>query len=153
MKLYSYKAIALLCALFILSACSEDQDFKEVKVTPVEKFNAPAANETVQLINDKSITLSFEWEAATADDSGYPLYEVLFDKKGGDFSNPVHRQPSDNNSAKNYAKISHTDLDNICSLAGINPGETVTLIWTVTSTRGLNQVLAKEIREVTLKRY
>lgn len=153
MKLYIHKAIMLLCVLLIVSACTEDLDFKEVKVTPVDNLNAPAANETVHLINDKSIILSFEWEPAKAKDGGYPLYEVLFDKKGNDFSNPVYRKPSDNNSAKNYASLSHSDLDYISSLAGVNPGETVTLIWTVSSTRGLNQVLAKEIREITFKRF
>lgn len=153
MKQYIHQAITLLSALFILCSCTEDQEFKEVNVTPVNQLNAPAANEVVELVNDKSTTLSFDWEAAQAEDGGWPLYEVLFDKKGGDFSNPVYITPSDANSARNFAKIAHTDLDYICSLAGAQPGETITLIWTVTATRGLNQVQAKESRELTLKRF
>lgn len=153
MKLYINKAIILLSALFIISACTEDMDYKDVNVTPVNKFYAPAINEVVQLVDDKNTTLFFDWEPAKAEDSGFPLYEVLFDKKGGDFSNPVYRKPSDANSASSFVKIAHTDLDYICSLVGVQPGATITLIWTVSATRGLNQVLAKESRELTIKRY
>lgn len=153
MKRYMHRTILFLSALFILSACTEDMEFKNIKVTPVNKFYAPANSETVELVDDKHTTLFFDWEPAKAEDSGSPLYEVLFDKKGGDFSTPIYRKPSDANSASSFVKIAHTDLDYICSLAGIQPGETITLIWTVSATRGLNQVLAKETHELTVKRY
>lgn len=153
MKLNINNTILLLSILFIISGCTKDMNFEDVSVTPVNKLYAPASNESVLLINDKNVTLFFDWEPSKAEDSGFPLYEILFVKKGGDFSDPLYVKPSDANSARSYVKIAHTDLDYICSLADIKPGQSVTLVWTVTSTRGLNQVLANESRELTLTRY
>jgi len=86
-----------------------------------------------------------------AADSGMVLYEVAFDKEGGDFSNPLIKIVADNNGSFSYATISHEDIDNIAKIAGLGRGETGKLIWTVFSSKGINEKIADEykILEVT----
>ena len=52
----------------------------------------------------------------------------------------------------NHATISHKDLNKIWGMAGIEAGATGTLKWTVVSSRGINSVIAKESRKLTLTR-
>lgn len=97
-----------------------------------------------------SASLFFEWESAKAEDSGAPLYEVVFDKEGGDFSKPIYKVLSDNGGSLSYATISHKTLNKVGAAAGLNSGETGTLVWTVMASRGLNSVMAKESKKLTI---
>lgn len=149
MKTILNKILILLSAILAFSSCTEDMNFKDVNITPVDKLYAPDNGKGIQLKSSSSATLFFEWEASKAEDSGSPLYEVLFDKVDGDFSNPLYVVSV---GAKSNATISHKDLDRIWSLGGIPMGETGSLIWTIRSSRGLNEALAKESRELTITR-
>lgn len=144
--------IALLSVLFMSAACTSDMEFKDVKLSPVNKLYAPTDGKGVELLKSATASLFFEWEASKAEDSGAPLYEVVFDKENGDFSNPIYRVVSDNMGTQSYATISHKDLNKIWAMAGIEAGATGTLKWTVVSSRGLNSVMAKESRKLTLTR-
>lgn len=144
--------VLLLSVMFAFAACSNDMEFKDVKVTPVNKLYSPNDDKGVELLASASASLFFEWEASKAEDSGAPLYEVIFDQENGDFSNPVYRIVSDDMGTKSHATISHKDLNKIWSMAGIDGGKTGTLKWTVVSSRGLNSVIAKESRLLTVTR-
>jgi len=51
-----------------------------------------------------------------------------------------------------YATISHKTLNKVGAAAGLNSGETGTLVWTVMASRGLNSVMAKESKKLTITR-
>lgn len=152
MKTKIFSSLLMISALFLGTSCTEDMEYKDVNVTAVKQLMSPKDGQTVQLKASETATTFFEWSSALAEDGNTPLYEVLFAKEDGDFSTPVYRITSDNNGSRNYATISHKNLDKIASLAGLGSGETGTLKWTVVSSRGINQVTSTEVRTIKITR-
>lgn len=146
---FFYVFVMCLTVLFSTS-CTKDMEYKDVQVSPVTQLYEPTDGQSVTLVASSTASLFFEWAAAKAEDSGSPLYEVVFDKVDGDFSNPVYRVVADNNGVRSYATITHKVLDKIGKAAGINGGETGTLKWTVVASRGLNSAMATESRTLTI---
>jgi hypothetical protein len=140
----------LVSVLAVLTGCKDDDSFKNVSVTPVNQFYEPVNNRHVILQSAGS--MYFEWEKATAQDNSIVYYDVLFDKEGGDFSNPVYVVTSDNKGISTGATVTHKTLNKIAARAGIELAEEGTLKWTVRSSRGLNFSLAGESRTMTLVR-
>lgn len=139
----------LLLTSFV-SCKKDDMEYKDAAITPVKSLYEPADNKAVKLLSSTTASLYFEWQAVSVEDGGAPLYEVLFDKTGGDFSNPIYTVVSDNNGYTNGATITHKILNKISSLAGFEPGTTNDLIWTVAASRGVNRVLSDQTRKLTI---
>lgn len=139
-----------LCLLTSFTSCTSDMEYKDTQVTAVGQLFEPAENNSVKLVASATASLFFEWEAARAEDSGSPLYEVVFDKEGGDFSHPIYRVLADNNGTRNFATISHKVLNKIGHAAGLHGGETGTVIWSVVSSRGINSVQSAAQRKLTI---
>ena len=150
MKTKIFSTIALLSALLFASSCTQDMEYKDSQVSSVTQLYEPTDGKEVTLQASATASLFFEWEAAKAEDSGAPLYEVMFDKEGGDFSKPIYKVLSNNGGSLNYATIPHKTLNKVCRAAGIMSGETGNLIWTVMSSRGLNSAVAKESKKLTI---
>ncbi len=145
--------LTIFASLFIaFTACNDDDELKDTKVTAVKTLYEPNDGKSIVLQSSASASLYFEWEPAKAEDSGMVLYEVAFDKEGGDFSNPVYRMASDNNGGYNHATITHKQLNKIAGMAGIGSAETGKLIWTVFSSKGINDVKAGEFRTLEITR-
>jgi hypothetical protein len=140
----------LVSLLVLLTGCKDDDEFKNVSVTPVRQFYEPTDGRSVIL--QSSGSMYFEWEKATAEDNSIVYYDVLFDKAEGDFSDPVYIVTSDNKGIATGATITHKILNKIAALAGVELAEEGTLKWTVRSSRGLNFALAEESRTVTVVR-
>jgi len=143
----------LLCSFIVifLHACKTDNmNYSDAQVTPVTALYSPTDNAAVKLISAASASLFFEWEPAKTEDSGAALYEIVFDKVGGDFSKPIYKITSNNNGYLANATLTHKILNSIATSAGINPGESGDLIWTVISSRGINQILSKEVRKLNI---
>lgn len=151
MKSYINKIVWSFAIIATLFACSKDETLRDTKVTAVQTLYEPTDGKSVVLQKSASATLYFEWEAAKAEDAGMILYEVAFDKEGGDFSKPVYKMASDNNGGYNYATITHKQINKIAAMAGIGSGETGKLIWTVFSSKGINEMKAtgSRVLEVT----
>ena len=147
-----FSTIALFSAVLFATSCTEDMEYKDSKVSSVNQLYEPTDGKEVVLQSSASASLFFEWESAKAEDSGAPLYEVVFDKEGGDFSKPIYKVLSDNGGSLSYATISHKTLNKVGAAAGLNSGETGTLVWTVMASRGLNSVMAKESKKLTITR-
>ncbi|WP_010662983.1 SusE domain-containing protein [Marinilabilia salmonicolor] len=147
--IFTFAAVVIL-ALGFLPGCSEDEEFKDVSVTPVEKLYEPE-NEKYTILQPSG-SLFFEWSKAYAADNSIVYYEVLFDTPDGDFSDPLYIVASDNKGLSNGATITHKTINNIAAKAGIELGEEGVLKWTVRSNRGLNFEKAKESRTFTLIR-
>lgn len=132
-NIYS-KLVLILCAVFLVS-CDNDE-MSHTNVSTVNALYSPANNKFFDL-NAQSAAV-FEWEGAKAEDNGVVLYDVVFDKEGGDFSKPIYTIPSDGNGFQKTLNLSFSELNKIAGLAGI-PSETVgKLKWTVYSSKGIN---------------
>lgn len=152
MKSLLIKLTILASFLFAFVACTKDENLKDTKVTAVNALYEPTNAKSVVLQSSASASLYFEWEPAKAADSGMVLYEVAFDKEGGDFSAPIYRMASDNNGGYNHATLTHKQLNKIAGMAGIESAATGKLIWTVFSSKGINDVKAAESRTLELTR-
>jgi hypothetical protein len=144
--------LTIIASFFLAFASCQKDELSNTKVTAVKTLYEPTNGKSIVLQSSASASLYFEWEPAKAEDSGMVLYEVAFDKEGGDFTNPIYRMASDNNGGYNHATISHKQLNKIAALAGIQSAATGKLIWTVFSSKGINDVKAAENRTIELTR-
>ena len=124
MKTILVKLTIFVSILLAFVGCKKDEGLRDTRVSAVTAFYEPADSKSIVLQSSASATLYFEWEAAKAEDSGMVLYEIAFDKVGGDFSNPVYKMASDNNGGYNHATISHKQLNKIAGAAGIESSAT-----------------------------
>ncbi|MFC4675948.1 SusE domain-containing protein [Dysgonomonas termitidis] len=152
MKTILNKILILILFVIGFTACkSDDMNFSDAKVTAVNTLYEPSDDKAINLTPTGS--LYFSWEPAAVEDGGSPLYEVLFDKVDGNFSNPIYVATSDQNGYSNGASVTHKILSKVAGYAGAEPGETATVKWTVRSSRGINQAVSPASRELTLTRF
>ena len=152
MKSLLIKLTILASFLIAFVACNKDEVLRDSKVTAVNALYEPTDAKSVVLQSSASASLYFEWEPAKAEDSGMVLYEVAFDKEGGDFSAPIYKMASDNNGGYNHATLTHKQLNKIGAMAGIASASTGKLIWTVYSSKGINELKAAESRTLEITR-
>jgi len=151
MKWY-FKVIAMFAwAASIFSCKKDDMNYSDAEVSAVEHLYSPVDGRAVKLLNSASAALYFEWESALVADGGAAQYEVVFDKVGGDFSKPLYTVTSDNNGNSNGANISHKILNQVAAKAGIEPGTSGDISWSVYSIRGMKRVLSQANRKLTIK--
>lgn len=124
------RIIAILLAFSALVGCKE-YEFNAEFTLPTE-LDAP---EEVQLDVTSSERVVFFWSGAKAADGGIILYEVLFDRLGGDFSAPLASFQSDRGSQTRLT-LTQAQLNAIAREGGLGRGETGTFIWTVKASRG-----------------
>lgn len=152
MKAISITYAMLFSFILAFTACSSDGEVRDLGVTAVKTLYEPDNGKTVVLQPSASASLYFEWEPSLAEDGGVVLYEVVFDKADGDFSDPVYISTADNNGGSNHATITHKQLNQIAALAGIESAAQGILKWTVYASKGINPVRAEEERTLTLTR-
>lgn len=150
MKNILIRLLTLSLLASLLGACNSDGLIRDLGVIPVQKLYTPDNGTTIDL--DANGSLFFEWEPALAEDSGTPLYEVVFDKEGGDFSAPIATLASGNNGADTKVTLTHKQINRVAANAGIESAEQGTLKWTVYSSRGHMPLKAKEERTLTVTR-
>lgn len=152
MKAISITYAMLFSFILAFTACSSDGEVRDLGVTAVKTLYEPDNGKAVVLQPSASASLYFEWEPSLAEDGGVVLYEVVFDKVDGDFSDPVYISTADNNGGSNHATITHKQLNQIAALAGIESAAQGTLKWTVYASKGIDPVRAEEERTLTLTR-
>jgi hypothetical protein len=146
MKNIFYSLLAGIVALVVISGCKKDKKIGSTNVSAVSNLFLPEDGKFVKIASGASGSVAFEWEQARAEDNGLVLYEVAFDKEGGDFSKPLYSVPSDGNGLYNKLTVTFSDLNKIATLAGVKPQESGKVIWTVRSSKGIN------VKESGLKR-
>ncbi|MDR1980704.1 MAG: SusE domain-containing protein [Tannerellaceae bacterium] len=152
MKTIGFNLLVIMALIVASAGCSDDGELKNIHVTTVKKLYEPNDGKLVVLQSSASATLYFEWEHAKAEDSGMVLYEIVFDREGGDFSDPVYRMASDNNGGYNHVTITHKQLNKIAAMMGIESSATGKFIWTIFSSKGVNEVKAEESRTIEVTR-
>lgn len=136
----------------VLTSCSKNDRDINMKITEVTQFYAPNDNIFVDLDPSSSASVGFEWEHAKAEDGALVMYEVAFDKVGGDFTTPVYKMTSDGNGVQNRLNLSHKDLNRIANFAGIESLSTGKLIWTVLASKGTNVKKSTQTRTIEVSR-
>lgn len=147
-----FKALALI-ACTTMVACTEEMEWKDSSVTAPDELFAPEDNKSVTLQASATASVVFEWGSSHAEDGGAPMYEVVFDEVGGDFSEPLYKVASDLSGSLNKASILHKTLNSIAGLAGAGSGETAQVQWTVFAYRGLTKAQAAQTRTISLTRF
>ncbi|HJY22281.1 MAG TPA: SusE domain-containing protein, partial [Hanamia sp.] len=144
-------AILLLVSIAILPSCKKDLELN-TNIGTVKTLYAPDDAKSIKLQPATSAALLFEWESAKAEDGTLVQYEVVFDKEGGDFSNPIFKKVSDGNGVQTTLTMSHKELNKIANLAGIGSLETGILKWTIFSFKGQNSKKGEQVREISVER-
>ncbi len=118
-------------ALFLLGGCKKEYQLSTDFTVPEELISP--AKVALDVTSADNIVLS--WNGGGAHDGAYVLYEVVFVKKGGNLSNPVERIKSDFG-ANPRLTLTHATLNTIARKAGITPGETGEISWSVLTSKG-----------------
>jgi len=140
------KIISIFAAILAVVGCQK-YEFNTDFTMPTT-LDGPSSV-TLDVTSTETVILT--WEGGGAADGGIMLYEVLFDKVGGDFSNPVYTSKSDLGSRPQLT-LSHAILNNIARKAGIKPNETGKVIWTVKGAKGGESKLFDGSCEIALTR-
>jgi len=152
MKTIFYSLLAGLIAVLVVSGCKKDKTLGHTQVSAVSTLFAPENNKFIKIASGASGAVSFEWQQAQAEDNGLVLYEVAFDKEGGDFSKPLYSVPSDGNGLYNKLTLTFSDLNKIANSAGVKPQESGKVIWTVMSSKGINVKKSSQVRTIEIQR-
>lgn len=139
---------------FVLAffACDDNMGDTDSRLSDVKNFIEPSDGKSVVLDPSPSASVYFEWEYVKEQDGGTAVYQIAFDKAGGDFSSPIYMMNADNNGFNNYVTITHKQLNTIAGKAGIAASETGTLKWTVFSSKGTKAVKSGLENSITVTR-
>lgn len=140
---------AAACALFC-AACEDDGNTMNYTIFPGNELYLPLQGAAVNLGDGQPTR--FEWASSVAEDKGMVTYDVLFDKAGGDFSQPAAIQASQLTGSKNYLSMTAKELNAVARQAGIGVGETGELRWTVRASKGLFGSVYTSVRSLTVTR-
>jgi hypothetical protein len=119
----------LMVAVTALNSCKKDVKTLDTNVTPVSALVAPS-NQASFTLQSGGTSVVFQWSASTTT-SNLVLYEVAFDKAGGDFSHPVYKIMADGAGVQTQATIPQDTLNKIASIAGIASSATGGLKWAI----------------------
>lgn len=126
------KIITILSAMLaVATACQKHYELNTDFAMPTS-LSSPSS---VTLDVTSSSTVQLAWTGGGAADGGIVLYEVLFDKAGGNFSEPLTVMPSDLGAGQTLT-LTHAALNTIARKAGVAPNQTGSFIWTVRGSKG-----------------
>lgn len=137
MKKIIFGAMILLAGLV---SCTSEMEYKDAQVTAVNSLYEPTDGKAIALATSSTAAVYFAWEACKVEDSGSPMYEVVFYKPGE--NEPIYKISADDNGFRNHATILHKDMNKVCKAAGFSQGNSGTVEWTILSSRGLNEQLS-----------
>lgn len=140
------KALAILLVFAALAGCKTYELDTSFSV-PTE-LDAP---EDVLLDVSSSERVVFFWSGGSAADGGIVLYEVLFDRAGGNFSAPLATFQSDRGSQSRLT-LTHAQLNTIAREGGLSRNQSGNFIWTVKASRGGVVKPCGLVKEITLTR-
>ncbi len=143
-------SLVITLALIAFTSCKEDTRSLDLTVPPVTTILAPEDGASYNLNPSTGPSIVFSWDAAPTPD--VVLYEVAFDKPGGDFSKPVYKVLSDGLGVSAQATISQATLNTIASLAGIAALGTGTLKWAVIVSKATNARVSRVSHTIQLSR-
>ncbi|PWS30469.1 SusE domain-containing protein [Pedobacter paludis] len=146
-----FAMVLVVCTAAI--SCKKDEKALNENISTIGGLSLPANQASIKLTpSNASASQQFKWTAATPEDGGLILYEVAFDKEGGNFTNPVFKVVSDGGGVQPQVTISHKDLTKIAALCGINSSSTGKVNWTVIASKASSKKVGQESRSLQLER-
>ncbi|RYY31981.1 MAG: hypothetical protein EOP46_20020 [Sphingobacteriaceae bacterium] len=146
-----YCGMAILALLAITSCKKEVRDLN-TNISAVSTLNLPVDAEDIDLKDPAVTAVQFAWEPASTEDGGVILYEIAFDKEGGDFSNPVYKAVSDGNGVQPRITLPRKELLKIAAFSGIEALSSGKVKWTVMASKGTNSLKGNASRMLTMQR-
>lgn len=144
--------ILLLAITSLFPACRKNERDLNANISAVAKLNLPADMANIDLQPTTAATEIFRWDSAAPEDGGLVLYEVVFDKEAGDFSDPVYKILSDGGGVQTQATVTHKELVKIAAAGGIDASSTGKLKWSVFASKALNRQKSSTINTIQLQR-
>lgn len=135
--------------LTTFSSCLPEGREINWNIQPGDALYLPADGAVADL--STGLPTDFYWTPAVAEDNGFVAYDVLFDKAGGNFSNPIAMVSSQFNGSRPYVTMTAKQLNKIARAAGIGILEEGTIKWTVKASKGLYGSTYKESRDLNIK--
>ncbi len=140
----------VMLAMIAITSCKKDTRALNTDVAAVTTLTAPANAASYTLAPTTGPSIQFKWAASTTQD--LVLYEVAFDKAGGDFSKPIYKVLSDGSGVQTQATITQKVLNTIASLAGVASLSTGSVKWAVIVSKATNAVVSKISNTIQLSR-
>ncbi|WP_428329406.1 SusE domain-containing protein [Mucilaginibacter sp.] len=150
MKTIIKLSFMVMIAIIAFTSCKKDQRALDTSVAPVTALSLPADQASLTLQPATGNSIVFQWTPSTTQD--LVLYEVAFDKPGGDFSKPVYKVLSDGAGIQPQATITQKVLNTIASLAGIASSSTGSLKWAVIVSKVTNNKVSTASHIIQLTR-
>jgi hypothetical protein len=145
--------VLLLLTCIAAASCKKDEKELNDNISAIGALTMPLNQTSIKLTPaNAAASQQFKWSPAGTEDGGLILYEVAFDKEGGNFSNPVFKVVSDKNGVDPQVTLSHRELTKIAALFGINASSTGKIIWTVIASKATNRKVGQESRTLQLER-
>src|SRR5471030_1853729 len=141
MKILIKSGFMVLVAIAVFASCKKNNYPLNSSVTPVTSLTAPTDQSSISL-QPTGASIVFQWNASTTQATSMVLYEVAFDKAGGDFSHPVYKILSDGSGVQTQATVTQDTLNKVASYAGIASSSTGTLKWAVFASVATNNVVS-----------
>lgn len=152
MKTYIKFLTASLIIPLVFTACKKDVRDLDVSLTAVNTLLLPSDQQDIQLQPQTGASIVFQWQAASTPDSGLILYQVVFDKEDGDFSNPVYKVLSDGSGVQTTATITQKQMNQIAAAAGIAASSSGKIKWAVVASKAANTKVSTASRTLTIER-
>lgn len=160
MKKKVSSVIMLLLLLATFTACErvvnpgfDPDDYEPIlPPEPVYTLSTYANGVHVTLLDDGLSNIVLKWIPSEKLGNMVVRYEVLFDRDGGDFTNPIYVSKSDNSGLADSLTISHNQVNNIARLAGIKSNTNGNLNWRIRVYCGLDDVTSSIIGSFSLTR-
>ena len=146
-----YTRLFSLIAILILGSCTEKYEL-EVGFDAPESLISPAVDELVAIDLENGTPTVFEWTKSNSYYGGVVLYEVLFDKENGDFSNPIYKMVSNGGGGDNWLSLTPKQLIILAKNANIGINSEGTVKWKVVASQGGEKKETQEIRTIRLRR-
>lgn len=113
-------------------------------------LTSPDSGTELELIGDEEAEVEITWEEPESEES--LAYTWQADSVDGDFSEPLLSLTSDDDGAATTLTLTYGELDSALEGIGVEQGESIDLIWTVTAENDENERLADESFDITVTR-
>lgn len=147
-KYFSFLSIMIIS----FYGCDKNDYNLETEISELGNLLTPNSGNQLVIDVENGENINFTWSEATSKDGGLVTYKVLFDKEGGDFSEPISTFSSSGNGAKTFLTLQQVYLNIMASKAGIQQLDSGNIIWTVKVSSGFNEKLFPENAKITLTR-
>jgi len=148
-KIFLLGLTVMLCAVAFYS-CKKDVKTLDTSVQAVTSINAPSNDTSINIAPTTGSSVVFKWSASASAD--LVLYEVVFDKTGGDFSKPIYTIVSDGSGVQAQATVSQKTLNMIANAAGIAALASGSIKWTVVTSKVTNNKVSTTSHTLELTR-